>query len=54
MNNKKGENMKKEQKQVDFDLSTLSLTELISLYENINGFFEYLDETKIEESKGEA
>ncbi len=47
--------MTKENSKVDFDLSTLSLEELIEVYENINNFLDYLDESKIEiEEKGEA
>lgn len=39
--------MKKEEK-VDFDLSTLTLQELIETYNNITDFIKYLDENKIE------
>lgn len=39
--------MKKEEK-VDFDLSTLSLQELIKVYGDINEFIDFLDENKIE------
>lgn len=39
--------MKKEEK-VDFDLSTLTLQELIEVYNNITSFIKYLDESKIE------
>ena len=43
----------KEENKVDFDLSTLSLSELVSLYESVTSFLEYLDEQKKEEVKGE-
>lgn len=39
--------MKKEEK-VDFDLSTLSLQELIKVYGDINEFIDFLNENKIE------
>lgn len=35
----------------DFDISNLSLKELIKVYENIEGFLSYLEESKIEESE---
>ncbi len=46
--------MEKEKK-VNFDMSLLSLSELIKLYEDIKGFLQFLDEKKIvvEEEKGE-
>ena len=45
--------MTKENSKVDFDLSTLSLEELIEVYEKINEFIEFLGESKIEiEEKG--
>lgn len=40
--------MKKEENKVNFDLSVLSLEELIETYENINIFLDYLKESKIE------
>ncbi len=47
--------MVKENNKVDFDLSALSLEELIEVYEKINGFLEYLEDSKVEiEVKGEA
>lgn len=47
--------MAKDNNKVDFDLSTLSLEELIEVYEKINNFLEYLDDSKveIEEKSGE-
>jgi len=44
--------MKKEENMVDFDLSTLSLSELITLHERVTGFLEYLNSQKKEEDKG--
>lgn len=43
----KGDFMKKDDNKVDFDLSTLSLQELIEVYEEITGFLQFLDENKI-------
>lgn len=45
--------MKKETKQVDFDLSKLSLNELINLYEKVAGFITYLEENKLEDEKSD-
>lgn len=47
--------MTKENNKVDFDLSTLTLEELIEVYEKIENFLEYLDESRveIEEKSGE-
>ena len=44
----------KEQNKVDFDLSTLTLEELIEVYDDINVFIDYLKESKleVEEEKG--
>lgn len=39
--------MKKEDEKVNFDLSTLSLEELIEVYSKIGDFLEYLDESKL-------
>ena len=51
-----GDAMKKEKKEetkVDFDLSALTLEQLIEVYEDINVFIDYLNESKIElEEKG--
>lgn len=45
--------MVKENSKVDFDLSALTLEELIEVYENINNFLEYLEDSKVEiEVKG--
>ena len=38
---------KKDDNKVDFDLSTLTLQELIEVYENITEFLQFLSETKI-------
>ena len=40
--------MKKENDVVDFDLSLLSLQELIELYDHISDFLRYLEDNKIE------
>lgn len=47
--------MTKENNKVDFDLSALTLEELIEVYEKIENFLEYLDESRveIEEKSGE-
>lgn len=39
--------MVKEENKVNFDISTLSLSELIKVYEDITDFLEFLDEKKI-------
>ena len=54
INEGNGDAMKKEEKnKVNFDLSTLTLEELIEVYENIQIFLDYLEESKIEiEEKG--
>ena len=46
----KKEPIKKVQKEtkVNFDLSELTLEELIEVYDNINIFMDYLEESKIE------
>jgi len=43
----------KEDNKVDFDLSTLSLEELIKVYESVDEFIEFLNDSKIgiEENK---
>jgi hypothetical protein len=38
---------KKEVEKVNFDLSSLSLKELIEVYEEVVGFIEYLEDKKI-------
>lgn len=43
--------MKKEDKKVNFDLSILSLEELIQVYEKITNFLEYLKASKINEKE---
>lgn len=40
--------MIKESSKTDFDLSALTLEELIEVYEKIEEFIEFLDESKIE------
>ena len=35
----------------NFDISSLSLKELITVYEHIGSFLDFLDESKIEESE---
>ncbi|MDD2409957.1 MAG: hypothetical protein PHD03_04505 [Bacilli bacterium] len=45
--------MNKEEKKVAFDLSVLTLNELVNLYENVTNFLSYLNETKIEDTKEE-
>lgn len=42
-----------EEKKVDFDLSSLSLQELIEVYEEITNFINFLNNTKIEIEEGE-
>lgn len=39
--------MKKEVNKVNFDISTLTLSELIKVYEDITTFLQFLDEKKI-------
>jgi len=48
INEGNGDAMKKEENKVNFDLSTLTLEELIEVYENIQIFLDYLEESKIE------
>jgi len=43
--------MEKETKKINFDISTLSLSELIEVYNDITDFLEYLESKKIEEEK---
>ncbi len=45
--------MNKEENKVDFDLSKLTLEELIKVYEEINSFIQYTEETKIVEEENE-
>ena len=40
--------MRKKEEKVGFDLSNLSLQELIEVYNNIDEFIQYLEENKIE------
>ena len=45
--------MVKENSKIDFDLSTLTLEELIDVYDKIEDFLVYLEEAKVEiEEKG--
>lgn len=39
--------MKKEDNKVDFDLSTLTLEDLVKVYEKITEFLQFLSESKI-------
>ena len=42
-----------EENKINFDLSTLTLEELVEVYDNIKIFIDYLEESKIEiEEKG--
>lgn len=43
--------MNEEENKVSFDLSVLSLEELIKVYENINEFLEFLNDSKIAEEE---
>ena len=42
----------KEKRKVDFDLSALSLKELVEVYQDITNFIQFLDESVIEEAGG--
>lgn len=44
---KKGDFMKKENSKFNFDISVLSLNELIKLYEEITEFLQFLNDSKI-------
>lgn len=35
----------------NFDISSLSLKELVEVYETINSFLDFLDESKVEEGE---
>ena len=49
----KGDIMKNSEKTVDFDLSLLSLQELITVYQKVAEFLDFLESKKIvEEEKG--
>ena len=42
-----------EENKINFDLSTLTLEELVEVYENIDIFLDFLEESKLEtEEKG--
>lgn len=43
-----------EESKIDFDVSKLTLTELIETYKNINSFLKFLNESKIESEKEEV
>ncbi len=43
--------MKNNEKTVDFDLSLLSLQELITVYQKVSEFLEYLEDKKIKEEE---
>lgn len=38
-----------EESVINFDISKLSLDDLVKVYENINSFIKYLDDIKIEQ-----
>jgi hypothetical protein len=40
-----------EEGKTNFDISNLSLQDLIKVYENINSFLSFLDESKLDESE---
>lgn len=42
----------KEKRKVDFDLSALSLKELVEVYQDITNFIQFLDKSVIEEAGG--
>lgn len=44
--------MEKEENKVNFDLSILSLKELIEVYDEIDKFIKYLSDKKIDEKVG--
>lgn len=54
MNNNEGNgDAMTEENKINFDLSTLTLEELVEVYDNIKIFIDYLEESKIEiEEKG--
>lgn len=39
------------EKETNFDISNLSLKELIEVYETINSFLDFLNESKVEEEE---
>ena len=39
------------EEKTNFDISSLSLKELIKVYKNISSFLDFLDESKIDESE---
>ena len=43
----KGDIMNLENETVEFDLHTLSLQELVEVYDDITGFLDFLEESKI-------
>lgn len=45
--------MKKEEQKIKFDMSVLTLSELIEVYEEIKEFIEFLEEKKIIPEGGE-
>jgi len=50
-NEKKGEKMKKEESKVNFDLSVLTLTELVDLAGKVKSFLQFLDDNRIDDSE---
>lgn len=45
--------MAKKVDKVDFDMSVLTLSDLVKVYEDINNFMIFLDDKKIEDEKAE-
>ena len=43
-----------EESKIDFDVSKLTLTELVDTYENINSFLKFSNESKTESEKEEV
>ncbi|MDD3187234.1 MAG: hypothetical protein PHD02_02025 [Bacilli bacterium] len=46
--------MNKEESKVNFDLSTLKLSELVNVYTEINEFVDFLNESKIVQEEDDA
>lgn len=46
--------MTKKENKVNFDLSILTLTDLIKVYEDVQSFIYYLEDKRIEEEKEES
>lgn len=41
------------EKKIDFDLNKLDQTELLTVFENINGFLKFLEDSKLDLSEEE-